>query len=183
MSTLEKNVPYSFISIIGALFLLLFIPILLYAVYQTAILATHAKNIKANILVHADQPGPSFLPNKAPSQTVSPQSIISLMNSLSGYPLPLQGNGTWVWAIAVKNSDTITVLVYNAHMTNTYSEVIPVTVTGLTGTEYISDISFMKQEGCSINSTPQNTQPQQESLTTHLCLKGGNAALWKIMTK
>ena len=57
---------------------------------------------------------------------------VRLLNQLQGQQLGVNGNGTWVTALATKNSNNLQILLVNYDARNQHSETFPVKIIGLT---------------------------------------------------
>lgn len=67
---------------------------------------------------------------------------IQFLNQLQGQILPLQGNGSWVSAIATKNQQTIQILLVNYDSKGSHAESFPLTIHGLNPGKYKLKTSY-----------------------------------------
>jgi hypothetical protein len=190
MSFIEKDVPVKYTAFINLFILAIFIPFLLYAVYQSVILFSRASGKPANIIVEANNPVPptnNRLQPREKSKTGTPPktSIFTLINGLSGTRLNVSGEGTWVNAIASKDGSKYSILIFNLDDIGKHTESVPVTVNGLLSGTYNSRLTYLMQTGCALNDPPSDKPPREKILTgqtisTVICITPQNAALWEL---
>ena len=189
MNIIEKNVPKSVTAIINLLVLTLFIPILLYAVYQTVILVSQANEGKINIIVNA-----KIINNASVNKITIPQNknnsvsnnkIVSLMNELTGVSLGTNGETDMIKVYAAKNENTFKVLAMNIALQGKSAKIVPLTIEGLTPGKYSMQLKYVLETGCAVNDPPADKPPRTINISgniisTSTCLISGNSVLWKL---
>jgi hypothetical protein len=188
MNIIERNVPNSVIGIINLLIMTIFIPILLYAVYQTVIIVNHANETEANITVNTINYDKSFDKTSLPEinhVSKSKNRIISMLNELTGIHLTVKGETDSIFAHAVLNKNTILVFVMNSALPEKRVKIVPLTIENLTPGKYNMQVNYALETGCAINDPPINNPPRilnitDNKISINTCLSSGNAVLWKI---
>jgi hypothetical protein len=186
---IEKNVSKSIMAMLNLLVMAVFIPIMLYAVYQTFTLMGYADEPKINISVNAipvkdAKPAPANNNVKITSNG-SKNRIIAMMNEISGIRLESQGETDSVRVFAVINGNSYKILITNSNLPGKSALVIPVTLNNLTPGKFQSRVIYAVESSCSINDPPISSPPKTISIfgtaiDTNVCLTSGNAVMWQV---
>jgi hypothetical protein len=186
MYTVEQEVPRKLMSVIGFFFLLLFVPILLYGVYQSASIYTRASETIEKIIVHAANPVANARPTSIPDPVNTPSdTVFGMMHRVRGDQLDVTGTGTDIRAIAAKDGDVYRTLIYSVKTDPESSQTFPVTLQGLENGQYTSSVRFVTQADCARDDPPEGKPPHPVQIDTTetsilLCLPSHNAALWEL---
>ena len=101
---------------------------------------------------------------------------------MAGTRLPLNGEGTWVTGLAIKQGSTIRVLLVNFDATGSHTEAVPIRIANLPNGTYVYNQQYLQ------GIKPTEAVSQQESvmdgtLTKHLFLPAQSVVLLELIKR